>query len=198
MGQRDLRRLLIIGASAVVSWARKRSAPEGSWLARMLLRKPPMLVVVVLANKIARIGENSDNPAFTDSIYNFLDTVPDGPIQDADCLAICGYMLGESGDFERAGEIYERCLHSPSTSRDQVFELMVEYLALSVNAQETDRAIAVASTLLADLCQFGLFSPEYKSAFLIPAKARLPDSLIKQVDQETKRIVSGWLDGARL
>jgi transposase len=56
MGQRDLRRLLIIGASAVVSWARKRGAPEGSWLARMLMRKPTMLVVVALANKIARIA----------------------------------------------------------------------------------------------------------------------------------------------
>ena len=56
MGQRDLRRLLIIGASAVVHWARKRGAPEGSWLQRMLLRKPPMLVVVALANKIARIA----------------------------------------------------------------------------------------------------------------------------------------------
>jgi transposase len=40
MGQRDLRRLLIIGASAVVHWARKRGAPEGYWLERMLLRKP--------------------------------------------------------------------------------------------------------------------------------------------------------------
>jgi transposase len=56
MGQRDLRRLLIIGASAVVRWARKQGAPEGYWLERMLLRKPTMLVVVALANKIARIA----------------------------------------------------------------------------------------------------------------------------------------------
>ena len=56
MGQRDLRRLLIIGASAVVRWAAKRGAPEGSWLARMLVRKPRMLIVVALANKIARIA----------------------------------------------------------------------------------------------------------------------------------------------
>ena len=54
MGQRDIRRLLIIGASAVVSWAARKGAPEGSWLARMMLRKPRMLVVVALANKMAR------------------------------------------------------------------------------------------------------------------------------------------------
>ena len=55
MGQRDIRRLLIIGASAVVNWAGRKGAPEGSWLARMMARKPRMLVIVALANKMARI-----------------------------------------------------------------------------------------------------------------------------------------------
>jgi len=56
MGQRDLRRLLIIGAMAVVRWAARKGAPAGSWLARMLERKPRMLVAVALANKMARIA----------------------------------------------------------------------------------------------------------------------------------------------
>jgi transposase len=55
MGERTLRRLLIIGASAVVSQACRRGASEGSWLGRMLARKPRMLVIVALANKMARI-----------------------------------------------------------------------------------------------------------------------------------------------
>jgi transposase len=55
MGQRDLRRLLIGGAMAVVGWAARHGAPEGSWLARMLQRKPRMVVAVALANKNARI-----------------------------------------------------------------------------------------------------------------------------------------------
>jgi transposase len=54
-GERTIRRLLIIGASAVVQHASRRGAPEGSWLARMLARKPRMLVTVALANKMARI-----------------------------------------------------------------------------------------------------------------------------------------------
>lgn len=54
MGQRDIRRLLIIGASAVVCWAARKGAPAGSWLSRMMARKPRMLVVVALANKMAR------------------------------------------------------------------------------------------------------------------------------------------------
>jgi transposase len=56
MGERTLRRLLIIGASGVVRWARRKGVPAGSWLARMLARKPPMLVIVALANKMARIA----------------------------------------------------------------------------------------------------------------------------------------------
>ena len=55
MGERTLRRLLIIGASAVVLHASRRGAPAGSWLAQMMARKPRMLVTVALANKTARI-----------------------------------------------------------------------------------------------------------------------------------------------
>jgi transposase len=70
MGERTLRRLLIIGASSVVQQATRCGAPGGSWLARMLSRKPRMLVVVALANKMARTvwallakGETYRSPA---------------------------------------------------------------------------------------------------------------------------------------
>ena len=55
MGDRTIRRLLIIGASTVVKYASLRGAPEGSWLAGMLARKPRMLISVAQANKTARI-----------------------------------------------------------------------------------------------------------------------------------------------
>jgi transposase len=55
MGERTLRRLLIIGASAVVQHASRRGPAEGSWLAGMLARKPRMLISVAQANKTARI-----------------------------------------------------------------------------------------------------------------------------------------------
>jgi transposase len=54
MGQRDIRRLLITGAMAVVRAALRKGAPGGSWLQRMLARKPKMLVAIALANKMAR------------------------------------------------------------------------------------------------------------------------------------------------
>ncbi|MFD2431611.1 IS110 family transposase [Sphingobium scionense] len=54
MGQRDIRRLLITGAMTIVRWASRKAPPEGSWLSRMLERKPRMLVAIALANKMAR------------------------------------------------------------------------------------------------------------------------------------------------
>jgi transposase len=53
MGERTIRRLLIIGGSSMVRQACRHCAPAGSWLERMLARKPRMLVSVALANKMA-------------------------------------------------------------------------------------------------------------------------------------------------
>lgn len=53
-GQADIRRLLIIGAMSRLTWLGRRSIPAGSWLERMMARKPKMLVAIALANKMAR------------------------------------------------------------------------------------------------------------------------------------------------
>lgn len=53
-GQADIRRLLIIGAMTRVSWAGRKPPVHGSWLSRMLAKKPKMLVAIALANKMAR------------------------------------------------------------------------------------------------------------------------------------------------
>ena len=55
MGQRDLRRLLVLGATSVLRYARRRAELDDPWLRRMLAEKPPKLVAVALANKMARI-----------------------------------------------------------------------------------------------------------------------------------------------
>jgi len=55
MGERTLRRLLIIGANSNLLQVACTEAPSGSWIARMVAHKPPMLVRVALANKMARI-----------------------------------------------------------------------------------------------------------------------------------------------
>lgn len=53
-GQVDIRRLLIIGAMTRIAWVGRKPIQDGSWLDRMLKRKPKMLVAIALANKMAR------------------------------------------------------------------------------------------------------------------------------------------------
>ncbi|WP_310619544.1 IS110 family RNA-guided transposase [Flexibacterium corallicola] len=69
-GQRDIRRLLIIGATTVIWWARKKGAPRHPWLEALLARKAPLVAAVALANKMARTvwamitkGETYRDPA---------------------------------------------------------------------------------------------------------------------------------------
>ncbi len=70
MGQKDIRRLLIMGAmSVIVAASKKGGAPKGSWLSCILIRKPLMVVAIALANKMARTiwamltkGEDYRNP----------------------------------------------------------------------------------------------------------------------------------------
>ncbi len=54
-GDKTLRRLFLLGATAVVRQAIIKPPAPTSWLAKMLARKPRMLVITALANKIARV-----------------------------------------------------------------------------------------------------------------------------------------------
>lgn len=54
MGQRDIRRLLIIRASAVIAACERKGRCDDPWLARMISRKPRLVVAVALANRMAR------------------------------------------------------------------------------------------------------------------------------------------------
>jgi transposase len=53
-GQLDIRRLLITGAMTRLNWLGRKRIRPGSWLARMLDRKPRLLVAIALANKMTR------------------------------------------------------------------------------------------------------------------------------------------------
>ncbi len=72
-GDRNLRRLLVVGAAAVLKHAR-RNPGKHPWLMQLLARRPAKVAIVALANKMARIawavlirGETYRAPAFTAS-----------------------------------------------------------------------------------------------------------------------------------
>ncbi len=71
MGQKDIRKLLIVGAMSVIK-SEVYKNPDGrqTWLGQLLKRKPRMVVAIALANKMARAiwamltkGEDYKNPS---------------------------------------------------------------------------------------------------------------------------------------
>jgi len=55
-GNRYLRWLLVVGAMAVVRYAKKHGTKNRPWLARLMERRPTKVAAVALANKIARMA----------------------------------------------------------------------------------------------------------------------------------------------
>ena len=56
MGDRYLRRLLVVGATALIRFARNRSTSLAAWADALLAHRPARLVSVALANKMARVA----------------------------------------------------------------------------------------------------------------------------------------------
>jgi len=55
-GDEMLRRVLVVGATAVIQRVRRGQSRGSAWLTQLLKRKPPKLVAIALANKTARIA----------------------------------------------------------------------------------------------------------------------------------------------
>ena len=56
MGNRNLRKLLVVGAHAVLFHRKPRTDPLRMWAKKLIEKKPFKLVAVALANKMARIA----------------------------------------------------------------------------------------------------------------------------------------------
>jgi transposase len=56
MGDRYLRKLLVVGATSVIRRARSSAGGAAAWIRSLLERRPARVVTVALANKTARIA----------------------------------------------------------------------------------------------------------------------------------------------
>jgi transposase len=56
MGDAYIRTLLVVGAIAVIRYARNDSSTKSAWVRRLLEKKPVRVVAVALANKMARVA----------------------------------------------------------------------------------------------------------------------------------------------
>jgi transposase len=55
-GNPYMRRLLIVGAHAVLRWTKRGKGMQTPWLLALIERHPPNIVAVAIANKMARIA----------------------------------------------------------------------------------------------------------------------------------------------
>jgi transposase len=55
-GDRYLRRLLVVGATAVIRHTKDKPTPMANWIRKLMVKKPFRVVSVALANKLARIA----------------------------------------------------------------------------------------------------------------------------------------------
>jgi len=55
-GDRYLRRLLVVGATAVIRHTKDKPTPMANWIRALMTKKPFRVVSVALANKLARIA----------------------------------------------------------------------------------------------------------------------------------------------
>jgi hypothetical protein len=99
----------------------------------------------------ARVGQMEQRDQFADTVEEFLTHLPSGPVQDADSLDICGYLLAECGRPERGLEVYEKCIRSPSTSREQLLDLLGRYLNLANMCGKDTRASEVVDGMVKDI-----------------------------------------------
>ncbi|RUW44967.1 transposase [Mesorhizobium sp. M1A.F.Ca.ET.072.01.1.1] len=56
MGDRYLRHLIVVGATAVIRYTRRKATTVSTWANQLLERKPARLVTVAVANKVAPIA----------------------------------------------------------------------------------------------------------------------------------------------
>lgn len=55
-GDRYIRHLLYVGAGNVIRFTKKRAAAGENWIRGLQQRRPPKVVIIALANKMARIA----------------------------------------------------------------------------------------------------------------------------------------------
>lgn len=142
----------------------------------------------------ARSGFMLRRKVFIDTIEEFLMQLPKGPVQDADALDICGYLLGECGRIGRAMEVYRKCILSPSTSREHVFQLLLRYLALAAKSGVASEATEFTATIIADLVQFGISSSELNRLWLEPLAKKMGTDMAEQVMVHVRQRLARAID----
>ena len=107
------------------------------------------------------------HPDVASTIARFIQQLPPGDVQDADCLDLVGYLLGEAGNYEQSARVYRLAMNSPSTSQDHVVKLAFDYCRVMKRAGHFRQAVDEAVCVLCDLVTSGI--PAYEFEYAVTA-----------------------------
>jgi SAM-dependent methyltransferase len=110
------------------------------------------------------LDRGSTHPHVASTIDRFIQHLPHGDVQDADCLDMVGYLLGEAGNYKESAHVYRLAMNSPSTSQDHVVKLAFDYCRVMKRAGHFRRAVDEAVPVLCDLVTSGIPVHEFEYA----------------------------------
>ncbi|MEO1237867.1 MAG: hypothetical protein AAFX76_13870, partial [Planctomycetota bacterium] len=128
---------------------------DGALAARPERRQMALHAGRYMIDAHARLGAQRQPKVFRQRIEAYLERCPTGELQDADCLDLCAYLLGEMGFHDASAEVSRRCLRSPSASADHVYDLAGRFLRYEKRAGRLRPAIDEVAGYLADLLWTG-------------------------------------------
>lgn len=135
----------------------------------------------------AKSGQMAQPETFADAIEEFTTQVPSGPVQDADCLDLCAYLLGECGRVAQSLRLYEKCIKSPSTSREHLFELLGSYLVLADKHGAKSHSDELAASIISDLVQFGLSGVELMQMSKAPISEKIGKPRTADIKKQARK-----------
>ncbi|MEM7626643.1 MAG: methyltransferase domain-containing protein [Planctomycetota bacterium] len=109
----------------------------------------------------ARLGAQRRPAELRRLIEDYLTLCPPGELQDADCLDLCAYLLGEIGELSTSADVARKALCSPSTSLEHVFALAGRFLKVQKRADQLSEALDEVADLLADAAWGGMDGPSF-------------------------------------
>jgi len=149
-----------------------------------------------------RLGMQERPDELRGLIEAYMELCPAGALQDADCLDLCAYLLGEIGDGDASAEVARKCFASPSTNAQHLFDLAGRFLKYETLAGRLDAAIDEVAKLLADLAWGGFAAADFTAGMtrgIDPHLKRRPRAALRKaiareveaMGKDLRRRVSG-------
>ncbi|HTL60279.1 MAG TPA: class I SAM-dependent methyltransferase [Nitrospira sp.] len=100
--------------------------------------------------------EKHPRPLILRKLESFLEHLPAGDLQDADCLDLVAYLLSECNDYANSARVYRLALASPSTTSEHAMRLSVDYLKVMTRLGKWEEAGEYVVELYRDLLIGGI------------------------------------------